>query len=291
MEAAASVVGRDGTSLRSLRRACAAVPKATAPQVLADPWLVGPLTFGPPELAFLYSATKPSGDSLGVAAASGADVLLLAQGLDDHAHRPTLRALAAANAALPVVASPAAAAVARDCGFTNVTAVAPGGVATLRGVTFAATQGALVGPPWSTRECGFLISDQGATSSSADPGVCVYYEPHLDYVESSVRDALRAAGRAVDLVIAPCTAVALAGYPLVLGSPDAVLRLLRLLRPRVLVPLRNDVIAQSGAIAPAIGESGGVEAVRAALAADAQLSACVRLLEAAPAGQPLAIEL
>ena len=256
--------------------------------MLADPWLVGPLTFGPPSLAFLYSATKPSGD-LGVAAAAGADVLLLTQGLDDHAHRPTLRALAAANPALPVVASPAGAAVARDCGFADVTPLPPGSRHTAAcGVTFAATQGALVGPPWSTRENGFLITEAAAAAD----GVCVYYEPHLDYQESSVRAAMQAAGRAaVDLVVAPCTKVSLAGYPLVLASPDAVLRLLRLLRPRVLLPLRNDVIAQSGAIAPAISDSGGVEAVRAALRADAQLGGSVRLLEPAAAGQPLGIEL
>ena len=254
--------------------------------MLADPWLVGPLTFGPPSLAFLYSATKPSGD-LGVAAAAGADVLLLTQGLDDHAHRPTLRALAAANPALPVVGSPAGAAVARECGFADVTPLAPGSRHRAAcGVTVAAPQGALVGPPWSTRENGFLITEDAAD------GICAYYEPHLDYQESSVRAAMQAAGRsAVDLVVAPCTKVSLAGYPLVLASPDAVLRLLRLLRPRVLLPLRNDVIAQSGAIAPAIGDSGGVEAVRAALVADAQLSGTVRLLEPAPAGQPLAIDL
>ena len=182
--------------------------------------------------------------------------------------------------------------MARDCGFADVTPLAPGGRHRAAcGGTFAATQGALVGPPWATRENGFLITEDDAPAAQ-QPGLCVYYEPHCDYQESSVRAALQAAGRgAVDLVIAPCTLVALAGYPLVLASPDAVLRLLRLLRPRVLLPLRNDVIEQSGAIAPAIGESGGVDAVRAALAADAQLSGAVRLLEPAPAGQPLTIDL
>ena len=38
-------------------------------------------------------------DALTKAREAGADVLLLTQGLDDHAHRPTLRALAAAVAA------------------------------------------------------------------------------------------------------------------------------------------------------------------------------------------------
>ena len=99
------------------------------------------------------------------------------------------------------------------------------------------------------------------------------------------------AGRPVDVAIAPCARVALAGYPLVLGAPDAVLALLRLLRPRVLLPLRNDALRQTGAIAAALSEQGSVDAVRAALAREPQLAAAVRVIEAAPAGQPLAIEL
>jgi L-ascorbate metabolism protein UlaG (beta-lactamase superfamily) len=255
----------------------------TGVTVLADPWLVGPLTFGPPALAWLYSGAKPSGDALGgVALAEGADLLLLTQGLDDHAHRPTL--LAMRNKALPVVASPAGAAVARACGFTDVTALRPGEQCTLRGVTFAATQGALVGPPWSTRENGFALWEDDAPR-----GACVYYEPHCDFVAASVQSAL--AGRSVDVVITPTTGVSLAGYPLVLAKPAAVLALLRLLRPSVVLPLRNDQVVEAGAIAGAIGEEGSVEAVRAALAGDAQLAGRVRVLEAAPAGTMLAVEL
>jgi hypothetical protein len=124
----------------------------------------------------------------------------------------------------------------------------------------------------------------------APGGVCCYYEPHLDFVEASVRAALPP-NRRVDVVIAPCACVSLGAYPLVLATPDAVLRLLRLLRPAALLPLRNDEVVESGAIAPAINTAGGVAAVRAALAADAALAGAVRVVEAAPPGQPLLLEL
>jgi hypothetical protein len=125
----------------------------------------------------------------------------------------------------------------------------------------------------------------------APGGVCCYYEPHLDFVEASVRAALPPDRRPVDVVIAPCTCVSLGSYPLVLATPDAVLRLLRLLRPALLLPLRNDQVIESGAIAGGINMAGDVAAVRAALAADAALAGVVRVVEAAAPGQPLELEL
>jgi hypothetical protein len=131
----------------------------------------------------------------------------------------------------------------------------------------------------------FLITED------APGGACVYYEPHCDFTPASVAAALALAGRPVDVCITPCTAIAFAGYPLVRATPPEVLALLRLLRPAVLLPLRNDVLRESGAIAPAISARGSVAAVRAALAADDALRGAVTLMEAAPAGQTLAIEL
>jgi len=249
--------------------------------VLVDPWLVGPLTFGPPPLDALYSGRKPSGET-GLAAADGCHVLLLSQGLPDHAHVPTLERL---DKSLPVVASPAGAAVARAAGFTNVHSLAHGQSAEVRGVTFRATAGALVGPPWSTRENGFLVTE---------PGFSLYYEPHCDCLPESVAAALAAAGlaaRGVDVAVLPLAAISLAGFPLVLGSPQAVLAQLRLLRPAVLLPLRNDLISEEGLIAPLVWtEPGAVTAVAAALAADAELRERVRLIEPAAAGCALALE-
>ena len=250
--------------------------------VVADPWLSGPLTFGPPSLAWLYRGEKPSGER-SLACIADAEVLLLAQGLDDHAHRPTLAAL---DKRLPVVASPSAAAVARELGFVTVHSLAHGESVVVRGVRFTATAGALVGPPWSTRENGFLITEE------APGGAVVYYDPHLDYTQASVEAVLRTAGVSrVDLAIVPTSAVSLAGYPLVLGSADAVMRLLRLIQPSVLLPLRNDLIKEDGAIAPLIQIApSSLDALRTALAADAALDKRVRIVEPAEAGQALLID-
>lgn len=160
---------------------------AAGVKVLCDPWLVGDLTFW--DLPMLYVGRKTSaaagtggggggggGVVLGpeaLALAEEADVILLSQGWEDHAHRPTLRAL---SKDIPVIASPAAAEVASSLGFRRVTALRAGGrtVATTRrplpprhaheappppGAMVWATAGASVGPPWAERELGFIIAE------------------------------------------------------------------------------------------------------------------------------------
>lgn len=85
--------------------------------VLLDPWLVGPLCFGNSpwffESRFLQDWPIPP----------AVDLVLLTQGLPDHAHPPTLKRL---ERSIPVVGSVAAAQVATGLGFTQVTALAPG---------------------------------------------------------------------------------------------------------------------------------------------------------------------
>jgi len=69
--------------------------------------------------------------------------------------------------------------------------------------------GALVRPPWSKRENGFIFSE-------TDPGgIKLYYEPHCDYQEASFQDVA-----SVDAVITPATDQIIAGaYPLVSPPP------------------------------------------------------------------------
>ena len=68
--------------------------------------------------------------------------------------------------------------------------------------------GALVGPPWSKRENGFIFSENVAD------GVKLYYEPHCDYQEDSFSDV-----PSVDAVITPASDQIIANaYPLVSGS-------------------------------------------------------------------------
>lgn len=118
-------------------------------------------------------------------------MILLTQGLDDHTHRPTLEKL---SKDIPVVASPSAAKVAQELGFELVFPLAHNETVTLDNIRFRATAGGLVGPPWSTRENGFVIEDMVSRLS-------MYYEPHVDFVDDSVVSATSE----VDVVVSPCT--------------------------------------------------------------------------------------
>jgi L-ascorbate metabolism protein UlaG (beta-lactamase superfamily) len=87
-------------------------------RVLIDPWLVGSLVFANQEWLFKgdrLNAIEPLPDNI--------DLILLSQGLEDHAHRPTLETL---PHQIPVIASPNGAKVATEMGYETVTALAPG---------------------------------------------------------------------------------------------------------------------------------------------------------------------
>ena len=64
--------------------------------------------------------------------------------------------------------------------------------------------GALVGPPWSKRENGFIFKE------TVPNGISLYYEPHCDYQESTYDGV-----ESVDAIITPVVDQLLAGYPLV----------------------------------------------------------------------------
>ncbi len=67
--------------------------------------------------------------------------------------------------------------------------------------------GALVGPPWSKRENGFVLRE------AAPGGASLYYEPHCDFDAASV-----SAAAPVDVVVTPPASQILLGYPLVGGN-------------------------------------------------------------------------
>jgi len=130
-------------------------------EVLLDPWLVGPLCFGNSPWFFesRFSQDWPIPRSI--------HLVLLTQGLPDHAHPPTLKQL---ERSIPVVGSVAAAQVARTLGFTQVRALAPGQshqhlTSSGSPLTITATAGASV----PAQENGFLLHH---------PDGCLYVEPH-----------------------------------------------------------------------------------------------------------------
>ena len=132
-------------------------------RVLLDPWLVGELRFLPGN--WFFTGALPHSWPV----PEGIDLLLLTQGLPDHAHRPTLELL---PRSIPVVGSASAAKVVQQLGFTAVTALAPGQCCTPEraagqssGLEIRATAGA----PVPQVENGYVLHH---------PGGSLYIEPH-----------------------------------------------------------------------------------------------------------------
>jgi len=94
------------------------------------------------------------------------------QYLDDHTHMPTLKSL---PKSIPIIAQPEAAARIAPLGFTDVRTLAPGQALEALGgrLRVRATAGALVGPPWSARQNGFVVEEVGVARPAR-----LYYEPH-----------------------------------------------------------------------------------------------------------------
>ncbi|KAH7622810.1 hypothetical protein Ndes2526B_g02088 [Nannochloris sp. 'desiccata'] len=250
---------------------------STGLKVLVDPWLVGNLAFG--GLESIYCGTKriarPETIDIDQLAAE-TDFILLTMSIDDHAHRPTLQRL---PKSIPVVGSPSAAAVARNLGYTTVYEVDHGQEVVISDgkLKIRATQGALVGPPWSKRENGFVLSEISTT------GISLYYEPHADYVASSVAEV-----GSVDIVVSPPSTQSLLGYQLVKGATDNV-PLLKMLRPKVVVPLMNAEFDATGPLHALLSETGGVELLERQLKETPELKNVKICLPVA--GTPMAVEI
>ena len=127
-----------------------------AMRVLVDPWLKGDLSF-PPGAWLLRGELGEARD-----VPPELDLLLLTQGLADHAHPATLEAL---PRALPVVGSASAARVVQRLGFQTITGLQPGESVTHGELSIQATAGA----PVPTVENGYLLEHRSGS---------LYLEPH-----------------------------------------------------------------------------------------------------------------
>jgi L-ascorbate metabolism protein UlaG (beta-lactamase superfamily) len=129
-------------------------------RILVDPWLVGSLVFG--NQSWLFKGDHPQARPL----PEHVDLILLTQGLEDHAHTPTLEVL---DHGIPVVGSPNAAKVVTDLGYQHVTSLDHGETFTLDDlVTIKAVPGSPIGP--TLVENGYVIRDLQA-------GTSLFYEP------------------------------------------------------------------------------------------------------------------
>lgn len=180
-------------------------------RILLDPWLVGDLVFG--NQAWLFKSTKNHPQPI----PEHIDLILLSQGLEDHAHPPTLKKL---DHNLPVVASPNGAKVAQEIGYTNVTSLEHGEVFHLgEQIEIEAVPGSPIGP--TLVENGYII--KGLTS-----GKNIYYEPHGNH-----DDCLQSAS--IDVVITPLVSLKLPVVGAVIKGQETALKLCKQLQPQVIL--------------------------------------------------------
>ncbi len=234
-------------------------------RLLLDPWLVGPLTFGKAE--WLFKATRihdcPIPDAI--------DLILLSQGLPDHAHIPTLEAL---DRSIPVVGSVKAANVAQSLGYTQVIALAPGEThVVVDRLEIRATRGSRVGP--TDVENGYVLRDR-------TQGHTLYYEPH-GFNDPGIQDLAP-----IDVVITPIVDMKLPLLGLIIRGRQSAQELAQWLQPQVIIPTAaGGDIQMTGLINRLLRFEGNADALRQTLARQGSRT---HVLEPTP-GERLAVPL
>ncbi|MEH2382148.1 MAG: MBL fold metallo-hydrolase [Nostoc sp.] len=226
-------------------------------RILIDPWLVGSLIFS--NLDWLFkgsrSQNRPIPDNI--------DLILLSQGLEDHAHPETLKLF---DRSIKVVASPNAAKVVQQLGYSQVTTLAHGETFTLNNqVEIKAFPGSPVGP--TLVENSYLLKE-------LESGLTVYYEPH-GYHSTQLKQAAP-----VDVVITPFVDLTLPLVGSFIKGGNSALEVVRWLKPQVILPTAaGGDVAFEGLLMKLIQTKGSAEEFRS-LVEKNNLS--TRVLEAKP---------
>lgn len=181
-------------------------------RILLDPWFVGNLVFKGAD--WLFKGSKNQKHSI----PENIDIILLSQGLEDHAHPPTLKIL---DKTIPVVASPNGAKVAQELGYDSVTTLEHGDTYTLKNkVEIKALPGSLVG--MTTVENGYFL--KGLESHKT-----MYYEPHGNHSEEIKNTD------SVDVIVTPFVNIKIPVVGSVIKGQKTALELCKLLKPQVIL--------------------------------------------------------
>ncbi|NJM97748.1 MAG: MBL fold metallo-hydrolase [Phormidesmis sp. RL_2_1] len=220
-------------------------------RILLDPWLVGDLVFG--NLPWLIRGSRAQPIDI----PQNIDLIVLSQGLADHAHPETLKTL---DKSIPIVASADGADVATGLGYQSVTAVGHGDTFSYKSLHLQTFAGAVVGP--GKRENGYVLSfsPSGSTASSAR-ATRLYYEPH-GYPD---RARLENFGP-VDVVITPIADITLMGLAPVVRGSNIALQVAEMLQPQVMLPTAEaGRVTYDGVLAAAIKTTSGAAELRSQL--------------------------
>ena len=212
-------------------------------RILLDPWLVGKLVFG--NLPWLFLGTKHNLPAI----PENIDLILLSQGLEDHAHTPTLKEL---DRNLPVVASPNATKVVQELGYTNVTCLDHGESFTLADkVEIKAVPGSPIGP--SLVENGYVL--RGLTTHKT-----LYYEPH-GYHSSSLQDIAP-----VDVVVTPIPTLKIPLVGAVIKGQKSALEVCQWLKPKMILSTAiGDNVSVDGLLTYLLQEEGSIQTFKSLL--------------------------
>jgi len=180
-------------------------------RILLDPWLVGKLTFS--NQAWLFEGQKNNPQPI----PENIDLILLSQGLEDHAHPPTLKEL---DKNIPVVASPNAAKVVRELDYKNVTVLEHQASHQLEKIKVKAVPGSPLGP--TLVENGYIIT-------GLESGKNIYYEPH-GYHSESIK-----AEKDIDVIITPVIDLKLPLLGAVIKGQKTALEICQKLHPQVII--------------------------------------------------------
>jgi L-ascorbate metabolism protein UlaG (beta-lactamase superfamily) len=209
-------------------------------RILLDPWLTGSLVFG--NLPWLFKGEHAQPRTV----PEPIDLVLLSQGLEDHAHPETLRKL---DSNLPVVASPNAAKVVRAIGFTQVTALAHGESITIADrLILQAVPGSPIGP---------LLVENGYLLTDTTTGEKLYYEPHGNHSPD-----LKAMAP-VDVVITPVVDLEIPLLGPIIKGRQSALELVEWLQPRAFLPTAaGGDVRFEGVLVSVLRSHGSVEVFR-----------------------------
>lgn len=181
-------------------------------RILLDPWLVGELIFG--NQAWLFRGKKNNPQPI----PENIDIILLSQGLEDHAHPPTLKKL---DKDIPVVASPNGAKVATELGYNTVTSLDHMESFKLGNqVEIKAIPGSPIGP--TLVENGYIIK-------GLESGKNIYYEPH-GYHSDHLKEATP-----IDVIITPIINLKLPLLGAVIKGQKTALQVCKWLKPQVIL--------------------------------------------------------
>ncbi len=213
-------------------------------RILLDPWLVGPLVFG--NQPWLFKSARRIARSI----PDNIDLILLSQGLEDHAHPATLKEL---DRNIPVVASVNAAKVVQELNYTQITPLAHGKSFYLGNqLEIKAIPGSPIGP---------MLVENAYILRDLETGTSLYYEPH-----GSHSPTLKNEGP-ISVAIAPIVDLSLPLIGSIIKGKESALELAKLLQPEVMLPTAagGDVIFE-GILMSLIRAQGTVEDFRSLLA-------------------------